>query len=226
MAHGIEQQQTSQQVTQHNSPKGGPNRAHSQPQSSPSSSQHPTVQCRAPWPSSSMSAPPASPLYPPAASPMAPVSPLSPLSPHTPSMHSTQRHFQQQQRLSLGHMQMQVLQPAQFEAPHCSSMLPPALTLYNARELAQSTSMQSTFGLPPHEAKIEDFSCAVKKRILLHGRMFISSEHVCFRSDIFGLKTTVVVAFREEAPSTTRLEMNVARQPTKQLSHACHELRD
>jgi len=59
------------------------------------------------------------------------------------------------------------------------------------------TTLQTTFGLPPHEVLIENFSCAVKRRILLHGRMFISAEHVCFRSDIFGLKTNIVIPMRD-----------------------------
>lgn len=64
-------------------------------------------------------------------------------------------------------------------------------------EMAVMKSLQQNFGLPEHEVHIEDFSCAVRRRILLHGRMWISSEHLSFRSDIFGLKTTIVLPFRE-----------------------------
>ena len=64
-------------------------------------------------------------------------------------------------------------------------------------EMALTRSLQMAFGLPEREVLIEDFSCAVKRRILLHGRMFISAEHVCFRSDIFGLKTNIVLPMSE-----------------------------
>lgn len=64
-------------------------------------------------------------------------------------------------------------------------------------ESAMPKTLQTTFGLPAHEVLIEDFSCAVKRRILLHGRMFISAQHVCFHSDIFGLKTTIVIPMRD-----------------------------
>jgi hypothetical protein len=90
---------------------------------------------------------------------------------------------------------------------------------------AVPTTLQTTFGLPaqevrrhaaahapaahaamltvaaaadhPRQVLIEDFSCAVKRKILLHGRMSITTEHVCFNSDIFGLKTTVVIPMRD-----------------------------
>lgn len=64
-------------------------------------------------------------------------------------------------------------------------------------ESAVTKTLQTTFGLPAHEVLIEDFSCAVKRRILLHGRMFITAEHICFLSDIFGLKTNIVIPMRD-----------------------------
>ena len=48
------------------------------------------------------------------------------------------------------------------------------------------------FSLPENECLIEDFSCAVKKRILLHGRMYIYRDHLCFMSKLFGGKTNIV----------------------------------
>ena len=57
--------------------------------------------------------------------------------------------------------------------------------------------MQQHFALATPGVFIEDFSCAIKRRIMLHGRMYISSEYVCFRSDIFGVKTMVVLPLRE-----------------------------
>ena len=53
------------------------------------------------------------------------------------------------------------------------------------------------FGLPRGETIIDEFSCAVKRRIVLHGRMYVTVEHICFKSDIFGIKTIIVIAFRD-----------------------------
>ena len=45
----------------------------------------------------------------------------------------------------------------------------------------------------------EDFSCAIKGRILLHGRLYICSSCVCFYSNIFGHETKKVLPFRHIA---------------------------
>lgn len=42
----------------------------------------------------------------------------------------------------------------------------------------------------------EDFSCAIKGRILLHGRLYVCSTCVCFYSNIFGHETKKVLPFR------------------------------
>ena len=65
------------------------------------------------------------------------------------------------------------------------------------QERKQAASLQQTFGLSQQEPPIEDFSCALQKKILMHGRMFVTHEHVCFSSNVFGVKTIVVLAFRD-----------------------------
>lgn len=65
------------------------------------------------------------------------------------------------------------------------------------RQERKATSLQQTFGLSRQEAPIEDFSCALQKKILMHGRMFVTHEHVCFSSNVFGVKTILVLAFRD-----------------------------
>ena len=38
-----------------------------------------------------------------------------------------------------------------------------------------------------------------QRTILMHGRLFISHEHLCFASNVFGVRTLLVVPFREVA---------------------------
>ena len=47
-------------------------------------------------------------------------------------------------------------------------------------------------GLAERETPVEDYSCAVLGDILLHGRMWITFQHICFISDLIVHKTIVV----------------------------------
>ena len=49
------------------------------------------------------------------------------------------------------------------------------------------------FSLPESEELICDYSCAVQRSILLHGRMYVSTHFVCFFSSIFSHKTSIVL---------------------------------
>ena len=53
--------------------------------------------------------------------------------------------------------------------------------------------------LHERDVHMEDFSCAVYQRILVHGRMYITLNHLCFKADIFGFKARVLLPFREIA---------------------------
>ena len=44
---------------------------------------------------------------------------------------------------------------------------------------------------------IEDYSCALQREILAHGRLYVSEGHLCFSSNIFGWVTTLVMSFDE-----------------------------
>ncbi|TXT04993.1 hypothetical protein VHUM_03813 [Vanrija humicola] len=44
---------------------------------------------------------------------------------------------------------------------------------------------------------IEDYGCALAKDILVHGRLYVSENHICFHSNLFGWVTDVVVPFAE-----------------------------
>ncbi|KAK6343055.1 hypothetical protein TWF718_008431 [Orbilia javanica] len=51
--------------------------------------------------------------------------------------------------------------------------------------------------VPVEDNLIEDYGCALQKEILLQGRMYVSSGHICFYSNIFGWTTTLVISFDE-----------------------------
>ncbi|KAI9808045.1 MAG: hypothetical protein M1826_004378 [Phylliscum demangeonii] len=51
--------------------------------------------------------------------------------------------------------------------------------------------------VPEDDYLIEDYSAAIQKDILLHGRLYVSEGHICFNSNIFGYVTTLVISFDE-----------------------------
>jgi hypothetical protein len=48
-----------------------------------------------------------------------------------------------------------------------------------------------------NESLIGDFSCAISKKILIHGRLFVSAHFICFYSNIFGSETKVVIRVQD-----------------------------
>lgn len=51
--------------------------------------------------------------------------------------------------------------------------------------------------VPDDDYLIDDYSCALQREILAHGRLYVSEGHLCFSSNIFGWTTTVVMSFDE-----------------------------
>lgn len=51
--------------------------------------------------------------------------------------------------------------------------------------------------VPDEDYLIEDYSCALQKEILAHGRLYVSEGHLCFSSNILGWITTLVISFDE-----------------------------
>ncbi|KAI1651455.1 uncharacterized protein F4817DRAFT_131772 [Daldinia loculata] len=51
--------------------------------------------------------------------------------------------------------------------------------------------------VPDDDYLIEDYSCALQREILAHGRLYVSEGHLCFSSNIFGWVTTLVISFDE-----------------------------
>ena len=51
--------------------------------------------------------------------------------------------------------------------------------------------------VPEDDYLIEDYSAALQKEILLHGRLYVSEGHICFSSNIMGWVTNLVISFDE-----------------------------
>lgn len=51
--------------------------------------------------------------------------------------------------------------------------------------------------VPEDDLLIEDYSAALQRDILLHGRMYVSERHICFSSNILGWQTNLVMSFDE-----------------------------
>ncbi|EMC99054.1 hypothetical protein BAUCODRAFT_52457, partial [Baudoinia panamericana UAMH 10762] len=51
--------------------------------------------------------------------------------------------------------------------------------------------------VPEDDYLIEDYSAALQRDILVHGRLYVSEGHICFSSNIFGWVTNLVMSFDE-----------------------------
>ncbi|GFP90766.1 c2 and gram domain-containing protein at5g50170 [Phtheirospermum japonicum] len=59
----------------------------------------------------------------------------------------------------------------------------------NLRSPHRNSTFQKIFGLPPEEFLISDFSCSLKRKMPLQGRLFLSARIVGFYANLFGHKT-------------------------------------
>ncbi|CAI9112733.1 OLC1v1013221C3 [Oldenlandia corymbosa var. corymbosa] len=59
----------------------------------------------------------------------------------------------------------------------------------NLRSPHRNSAFQKIFGLPPEEFLINDFSCSLKRKMPLQGRLFLSARIVGFYANLFGHKT-------------------------------------
>lgn len=51
--------------------------------------------------------------------------------------------------------------------------------------------------IPPNEKLIDEFSCALSKDILVQGRMYLSEHYICFKSNILGWVTNLIIPLQE-----------------------------
>ncbi|KAK9461952.1 uncharacterized protein V1516DRAFT_281644 [Lipomyces oligophaga] len=106
-------------------------------------------------------------------------------------------------------------QSVQRRRPSTSSMKQPTLVPASSPPPTQASTSQRVTGwafanpkrnlefhqlfrsVPKDDYLIEDYGCALSREILLQGRMYISAQHVCFNSNIFGWVTNLVISFDE-----------------------------
>ncbi|KAL8160829.1 hypothetical protein V2J09_012318 [Rumex salicifolius] len=59
-----------------------------------------------------------------------------------------------------------------------------------ARSPQTNSTFQKVFGLPPEEFLINDFTCHLKRKRPMQGRLFLSARIIGFHTNLFGRKTT------------------------------------
>ncbi|GKV18839.1 hypothetical protein SLEP1_g29167 [Rubroshorea leprosula] len=59
----------------------------------------------------------------------------------------------------------------------------------NVRSPQTNSAFQKLFGLPPEEFLINDFTCHLKRKMPLQGRLFLSARIIGFHANLFGHKT-------------------------------------
>lgn len=74
----------------------------------------------------------------------------------------------------------------------------PRLTGFAVATKKRNRDFHNLFkSVPDDDYLIEDYSCAIQREILAHGRLYVSEGHLCFSSNIFGWVTTLVIGFDE-----------------------------
>ncbi|XP_059298930.1 BAG-associated GRAM protein 1-like isoform X2 [Lycium ferocissimum] len=57
--------------------------------------------------------------------------------------------------------------------------------------------LQMIFDLPADEVVEHSYSCALERSFLYHGRMYVSTWHICFHSNVFSKQIKVIIPFAE-----------------------------
>ncbi|ERT02559.1 GRAM domain protein [Sporothrix schenckii 1099-18] len=74
----------------------------------------------------------------------------------------------------------------------------PKLTGFAVASKKRNRDFHNFFkSVPDDDYLIEDYSCALQREILAHGRLYVSEGHLCFSSNILGWVTTLVMSFDE-----------------------------
>ncbi|KAI0484656.1 hypothetical protein GGR56DRAFT_680294 [Xylariaceae sp. FL0804] len=100
----------------------------------------------------------------------------------------------------------------------------PKLTGFAVASKKRNRDFHALFkSVPDDDYLIEDYSCALQREILAHGRLYVSEGHLCFSSNIFGWVTTLVMSFDEivsvEKRSTALLFKNGLMITTLHAKH-------
>lgn len=100
----------------------------------------------------------------------------------------------------------------------------PKLTGFAIASKKRNRDFHAIFkSVPDDDYLIEDYSCALQREILAHGRLYVSEGHLCFSSNILGWTTTLVMSFDEivsvEKRSTALLFKNGLMISTLHAKH-------
>lgn len=100
----------------------------------------------------------------------------------------------------------------------------PKLTGFAVASKRRNKDFHELFkSVPDDDYLIEDYSCALQREILAHGRLYVSEGHLCFSSNILGWVTTLVMSFDEivsvEKRSTALLFKNGLMISTLHAKH-------
>ncbi|KJZ79792.1 hypothetical protein HIM_00506 [Hirsutella minnesotensis 3608] len=100
----------------------------------------------------------------------------------------------------------------------------PKLTGFAIASKRRNRDFHNLFkSVPDDDYLIEDYSCALQREILAHGRLYVSEGHLCFSSNILGWTTTLVMSFDEivsvEKRSTALLFKNGLMISTLHAKH-------
>lgn len=86
---------------------------------------------------------------------------------------------------------------ASFAHPRATQSAP-KLTGFAIASKRRNRDFHNLFkSVPDDDYLIEDYSCALQREILAHGRLYVSEGHLCFSSNILGWTTTLVLSFDE-----------------------------
>ncbi|RQM06700.1 hypothetical protein DH86_00001335 [Scytalidium sp. 3C] len=87
---------------------------------------------------------------------------------------------------------------ANASVAHPSANNTPKITGFAVASKKRNRDFHQLFrSVPDDDYLIEDYSCALQREILAHGRLYVSEGHLCFSSNIFGWVTTLVMSFDE-----------------------------
>ncbi|KAN0059851.1 hypothetical protein ACQY0O_008425 [Thecaphora frezii] len=74
----------------------------------------------------------------------------------------------------------------------------PQITGFAVASSKRNKDFHQLFPLVPEDDYlIEDYGCALSREILIHGRLYISENFICFKANIFGWVTNMVVPFSD-----------------------------
>lgn len=73
----------------------------------------------------------------------------------------------------------------------------PTDSTWLARVTDRANDLRKLFDLPATENVMDDFVCALQKRILLPGRLYVFEHYVCFHANVFGYVKKIIIPLKE-----------------------------